>query len=205
LALRVLSLVDRENIPIQTCRVINDVLYDLYPPAPELLPASIQFLHRIKDIIASASRSLVVPILTTLSTSLCRWIEDSLVVFSDEEYNNVVRPHCSIRWQPLSLDSQIIPLYRHSLSMLQSHTPSLEVLNSLASLFVSVFVRIPPPASGPIAFETFWKETYHGLPQFRDQYPDNIRSCLIAFDDVFRDDISLNFSSEIEAFSHVCI
>ena len=44
---------------------------------------------------------------------------------------------------------------------------------------------MPHPAIGPLAFENFWRETYHDLSQYRPFYPDCLKSCLMGFADVY--------------------
>jgi hypothetical protein len=80
-----------ETLPTQTLLLIDSLLYDFYPPLPEVLSASFQCLRLIRDVIKSTSASLLVPLLVALSRSLCQWIEDRSEVLLDTEYNSEVR------------------------------------------------------------------------------------------------------------------
>ncbi|KAF7980499.1 hypothetical protein HWV62_38002 [Athelia sp. TMB] len=42
--------------------------------------------------------------------------------------------------------------------------------------------RVPPPAICPLAFEAFWKGTFHNRTEFLNNLPVDIRDCLRAFD-----------------------
>jgi hypothetical protein len=85
------DLSDQDALPTKTFEVINNVLYDLYPPIPELLVTSLRFLRLLGDIIASVPSSLLLPALTVLSENLCRWIKDESKVLLANEYNDIVR------------------------------------------------------------------------------------------------------------------
>jgi hypothetical protein len=83
--------ISSEYMPAHMFRSIDTILGRIYPPPPELKPACIHFLRYLKDTISSSPKWQVVPMLVTLTRSLCRWIEDDAQVFSDDEYNDVVR------------------------------------------------------------------------------------------------------------------
>jgi hypothetical protein len=96
-----------------------------------------------------------------------------------------------------------MPLYCDTLLTLKQQPPSLESLHSIAPFLVSAFVQVPPPALGPLAFEAFWKETYHLMGQVQGSYPVNIKRCLKTYDMVFDDNLAANISSELESQSSV--
>lgn len=80
--------------------------------------------------------------------------------------------------------------YENILELLQKLPPDLPTLRLLAPFLASAFVRIPPPARGPIAFKRFWDETYKGSnisfsAGDAEGYPPEIRGCLKAFHEVF--------------------
>jgi len=84
------DLSDQDTLPTEILYVINNVLYALYPPRPELLSTSLQFVRLVGDIIASAPFSLIVPVLAALSKNLCRWIADESEALLANEYNDIV-------------------------------------------------------------------------------------------------------------------
>lgn len=46
------------------------------------------------------------------------------------------------------------------------------------------------------AFERFWRVTYHGRPEFYELYPENIKTSLRAFSDVFGGSLAADLSLE---------
>jgi len=83
--------------------------------------------------------------------------------------------------------------YETVLDVLHKSPPDLPTLHLLAPFLASAFVRIPPPARGPMAFKRFWDETYKGSNIFlsagdAQSYPPEIRGCLKAFHEVFGGD-----------------
>lgn len=75
-------------------------------------------------------------------------------------------------------------VYCRALDSLPLLEPSLERLLAISPFLASAFVRMPPPALGPMAFEAFWRGTYHELLQYRPFYPDCLKACLMGFADV---------------------
>jgi hypothetical protein len=83
--------------------------------------------------------------------------------------------------------------YENILEVLHKSPPDLPTLHLLAPFLASAFVRIPPPARGPMAFKKFWDDTYKGSNiSFSvgdaQMYPPEIRGCLKAFHEVFGGD-----------------
>ena len=86
-----------------------------------------------------------------------------------------------------------MPCYETVLDVLQKSPPDLPTLHLLAPFLASAFVRIPPPARGPMAFKRFWDDTYKGSnisfsAEDAQRYPSEIRGCLKAFHEVFGGD-----------------
>lgn len=80
--------------------------------------------------------------------------------------------------------------YETVLDVLHKSPPDLSTLHLLAPFLASAFVRIPPPARGPMAFKRFWDDTYKGSnasfsAEDAQRYPSEIRGCLKAFYEVF--------------------
>ena len=83
--------------------------------------------------------------------------------------------------------------YENILEVLRKSPPDLPTLHLLAPFLASAFVRIPPPACGPMAFKRFWDDTYKGSnisfsAGDTQRYPSEIRRCLKAFYEVFGGD-----------------
>lgn len=83
--------------------------------------------------------------------------------------------------------------YENILDVLHKSPPDLPTLHLLAPFLASAFVRIPPPARGPIAFKRFWDDTYKGTNTSfsagdAQRYPSEIKGCLKAFHEAFGGD-----------------
>lgn len=83
--------------------------------------------------------------------------------------------------------------YETVLDVLHKSPPDLPTLHLLAPFLASAFVRIPPPARGPMAFKRFWDDTYKGSnisfsTGDTQRFPSEIRRCLKAFHEVFGGD-----------------
>ncbi|OJA17222.1 hypothetical protein AZE42_00200 [Rhizopogon vesiculosus] len=90
-------------------------------------------------------------------------------------------------------------LYSDTLTVLERHPLSLEFLHALESFLATGFSRIVPPAFGPLAFERFWRATYHGRRQFSSGIPVGVMSLLSAFVMVFGGDLLAGVSLESQS------
>jgi hypothetical protein len=97
-------------------------------------------------------------------------------------------------------------LYADTLTKLANHPLSTITLRTLTPFFISAFARIPHPALGPLAFQTYWKATYYGKHEYIHHIPLKLRSCLKAFDDAYGDDLGkgLSHDPESQSQSMVC-
>jgi hypothetical protein len=194
-----IDLSESNDLPVDIFPTIDRVLHGLYPPRPELFTTALHIVDLLRGVINSASLCIV-PILTALRTGLCCWIEDKSEIFLDEEFNRVVCAKLPVRSYPNPLIfRQIIPLYRDSLTILRNLPPSSETLDDIAPFLAAAFEHIPPPALGPLAFESFWRSTYHITNKQQVIYPGRIKLCLKAFDDVFGGDLSVGLSLDTES------
>jgi hypothetical protein len=96
-------------------------------------------------------------------------------------------------------------LYADTLTKLRNHPLSADLLQALAPFFASAFVRIPSPAFGPLAFQAFWKATYHEKEEFFRDIPPKLRACLKAFDDAYGDNLAAGLSHDSDSQSMVCL
>ena len=90
-------------------------------------------------------------------------------------------------------------LYSDTLAVLERHPLSLDLLHSMEWFLAAGFSRIVSPALGPLAFERFWRATYHG--RFSSGFPAGIMSLLSALA-VYGGDLLAGVS--LESQSTVC-
>lgn len=95
-------------------------------------------------------------------------------------------------------------LYADFLVALRNQPLSIQLLEDLAPLLSSSFFRIPPPALGPLAFQAFWKASYHRKEEFIKDIPTQIRVCMKAFNDAYGGDLAMGLSHDSESQSTAC-
>jgi hypothetical protein len=92
-----------------------------------------------------------------------------------------------------------MPLYSDTLAVLERHPLSLDFLYSIEFFLAAGFSRIIAPALAPLAFERFWRATYHGQHQFTSDVPAGVISMLTAFTTVFGGDLLTGFPSNSQS------
>ncbi|OAX38765.1 hypothetical protein K503DRAFT_740676 [Rhizopogon vinicolor AM-OR11-026] len=162
--------------------IVNSVLCGTYKPDAELMNGSLQLLQKIQEVIVVSSPNNVLRILESLRTGLQLWIEDKDEVLAEHVFNSV-----------------IMSLYSDTLTVLERHPLSLDFLHAVESFLAAGFSRIVPPAFGPLAFERFWRATYHGRRQFSSGIPTGVVSLLSAFVMVFGGDLLAGVSLESQS------
>lgn len=70
--------------------MVDDILLHLYPPPLEDIHVCLHLICTLKAIIIAAPLSLLVPILASVQSGLCLWIEDKLESVPEVEYNDKV-------------------------------------------------------------------------------------------------------------------
>jgi hypothetical protein len=75
-------------------------------------------------------------------------------------------------------------VYCRALDCMRGLELSLERLIVISPFLATAFVRVPHPALGPVAFEKFWRGTYHELRHYMPSYPDCLKACLMGIADV---------------------
>ncbi|KAG2342192.1 hypothetical protein BDR05DRAFT_1060484 [Suillus weaverae] len=168
--------------PDSLLSVVSSVLQGTYKTNAELMNGSLQLLHSIQTAIVVSSPSHVLRILESLRAGLQLWIEDKEEVLTENEFNLV-----------------IMPLYSDTLAVLERHPLSLDFLNSVEFFLAAGFSRIIAPALAPLAFEKFWRATYHGQHQFTSDIPAGVISVLKAFTTVFGGDLLTGFPSDSQS------
>ncbi|KAJ7134791.1 hypothetical protein C8R44DRAFT_771481 [Mycena epipterygia] len=171
--LTLLSHVDlsgRDTLPEGVISAVNQALCDLYPEQA-LASTSLQLIRRLQDIILSAPPTLALPLLLALQDSICKWLEDDGNALVEDVRKEIIA--C---------------LFSTPLSTICDMEPSGQNLVSISRFLATV-------ADGD-AFERFWRVTYHGRPEFYELYPENIKTSLRAFSDVFGGSLAADLSLE---------
>ncbi|KAG1748753.1 hypothetical protein EDB19DRAFT_1683495 [Suillus lakei] len=168
--------------PDSLLSVVNSVLQGTYKTSAELMNGSLQLLHSIQTTVVVSSPSHVLHIIESLRAGLQLWIEDKEEVLTENEFNLV-----------------IMPLYSDILVVLERHPLSLDFLNSVEYFLAAGFSRIIAPAHAPLAFERFWRATYHGQHEFSSSIPAGVISVLKAFTTVFGGDLLAGFPSDSQS------
>ncbi|KAF8158535.1 hypothetical protein B0H34DRAFT_807999 [Crassisporium funariophilum] len=163
--------------------LVNDVLVASYCIVQEQRDLALEILRLVGRLIAGTATSDIVQLLCTIHTSLSCWIIDADTLLSDDEHNELVTA-----------------LYCASLDKLLHVEPSIAVLETLAPFICSVFERIR--GDGPLAFQSFWRATYHLRPDIpKDGYPLLIKTCLAAWSDFCADSLGDGISLGAESMS----
>lgn len=84
------DLSDTTELPIDMFVIIDAVLLNLYPPAPEHLSTALEILRLLGNIISNALPSLVVQLISSVQWSLCSWLSDASQALLEAEFNAVV-------------------------------------------------------------------------------------------------------------------
>lgn len=201
----ILSHLNLTTLPTDIFTMVDDILVNLYPPHPDDVAASLQLLRTLKALFLAAPSGLLVPLLKTVQAGLCIWIEDKEEAISEPEYNDVVCVGISLeRNMTLQLDLQMMSLYADSLDELCKQPLSVQFLEDLSPFLASSFTRIPAPALGPLAFQAFWRASYHRKEEFLHDIPARVKVCMKAFDDAFGSDLAIGLSHDSESQSTVC-
>jgi hypothetical protein len=187
---------------VELLSLVNGALSDLY--TSESVTVAFKILYALGSIISSTPSSAIVQLLSITQVGLSLWLKDEGKRLSEEDHNDLVSLP-----KVCSLDSiyrsttQITRLYCSSLSVLSGLEPSIDTLQTLEPFLISAFTRIPDPAVGPLAFEDFWRKTYHSQPHIKKQIPDNIRVCLKAFSDWRNNSLAEGISLDSQSQSTV--
>ena len=180
----------------------NGALSDLY--TSESVTVALKILYALGSIISSTPSSAIVQLLSMAQVGLSLWLKDERKRLSEEDHNDLVS--LTTAWFLDSIyrsTTQITRLYCSSLSVLSELEPSIDTLQTLELFLISAFTRIPDPAVGPLAFEDFWRKTYHSQPHIKKQIPDNIRVCLKAFSDWRNNSLAEGISFDSQSQSTV--
>ncbi|KAL1745294.1 hypothetical protein HDZ31DRAFT_36798 [Schizophyllum fasciatum] len=145
-------------------KALDIVLKRMFPPTSDQKAICLDVLSRMASIIRVAVPEVIVPVLMALNGGLCRWLENMDEVMQDSEYNEY-----------------IIPIYAAALARLSLVPPSSDALRALSDFLSSVFYA-PHPGDGPLHFEDFWRDTYHGHARFYPHIPEKLGNCLAALD-----------------------
>lgn len=95
-------------------------------------------------------------------------------------------------------------VYCGILDALRSEKPSLDTLKSISAFLVSAFEHRPPSDVGTLAFNKFWRATYHGIAEYRPFYSELLKACLLGFQDAYGGSIATGLSAYSESQKTVC-
>ncbi|KAF9783539.1 hypothetical protein BJ322DRAFT_160279 [Thelephora terrestris] len=158
----------------------NEWLVKVYPAEESMESTRKEVVQKLflllERTVAASPTNRCSSVVLLMNEALCLWIKDEREALSGAEYNET-----------------IMSCYESILDVLHKSPPDLPTLHLLAPFLASAFVRIPPPARGPIAFKKFWDDTYKGSNASfaagdAQRYPSEIRGCLKAFHEAFGGD-----------------
>ncbi|KAG6829469.1 hypothetical protein H0H92_004431 [Tricholoma furcatifolium] len=175
--LAIMSLVDLSGcsaLPQPLLSVINQSLVSNYPPRPELLTTCLEVIRLLHRIIHGVPQELLVDLLCSVEKGVCCWIGDEKEVMLTREHNTI---------------------------LLRKLPQSLETLIKISPFLSSAFSRQTSAAIGPLSFNEFWRASYHGIGEYRSQYPDCLKACLLGFSDAYGGSIAEGLSMSQETFS----
>ncbi|KAM5535006.1 hypothetical protein V8D89_011379 [Ganoderma adspersum] len=182
--LHMLSLFTTDN---HACRksifleYVGTFLRGLYYETSENIPIAIQVLGHVRRVIQDCPSSVIVPVLSSLADGISAWIGDEDEVLLVQDHNDVV-----------------VPLYCDALNALRKIPMTSDTLQAFATFFCSAFVRIPEPATGPLAFCEFWSHIQPSLAHLNGAYPEEIKAALRASHDVLGIDVPSCLSLETD-------
>lgn len=176
---------------------VGSTLRGLYYEASENIPIAIQALGHIRRVVQDCPENGILSVLSSLADGLSAWIGDEDEVLLVQDHNDVVS-----NLNHLHLDnaygSQVVPLYCDALNALRKIPMTSDTLQAFAAFFCSAFVRIPEPATGPLAFCDFWTHIQPSLAHLNGAYPEEIKAALRASHDVLGIDVPSCLSLETD-------
>ncbi|TFK39035.1 hypothetical protein BDQ12DRAFT_682901 [Crucibulum laeve] len=153
---------------IQFLSIIDYILSSLYPPSPGQKEGCLVLISRLGEVLPLCPPLKIAEVLVAIQDGICCWMKDAENVLEDGDYNIVVDA-----------------LYCGPISVLCQLPPSAELLHSLESFFISGFDRIPHPALGPNAFESFWRLKYHAADDIKRMCPHRLIASVKGWSDPF--------------------
>ncbi|KAG6916033.1 hypothetical protein DXG01_008756 [Tephrocybe rancida] len=164
-------------LPQTVTAIINRTLLSNYPPQAESLTASLEIIRRLAHMIHFLPRGLLVDLICAVEKGVCCWIGDEKEALLTGEHDAVVQQ-----------------LYCSTLKLMRDLPHSLETLVAISPFLSSAFGRLSSFAAGPVAFSEFWRETYHGVEDYRSSYPDCLKACLLGLSDAYGGSIAEGLS-----------
>ncbi|KAJ7245028.1 hypothetical protein B0H12DRAFT_1128337 [Mycena haematopus] len=164
------DLTDMRQLPQAITSTVDKVVCDLYP-RQALASTSLQIIRQLRNVILSAPLSLALPLLLALQDGICKWLEDDDNVLAGDVRTEVTQ---CLFVAPLSTISDLEPTGQNLIS-------------------ISRFIATVADAN---AFESFWRMTYHGRDEFYHLYPENLKTSLKAFADIFGGSLAADLSQE---------
>ncbi|XP_006462383.1 hypothetical protein AGABI2DRAFT_119245 [Agaricus bisporus var. bisporus H97] len=146
---------------------VNTFLVNIYPPSPENHILALQIFGGVAHLVATCNEKNILQLLVLLKDSLSLWFKDAAKSLLQQEHN-------------ILIDN----IYRVSLDILSKLPPAIEIIQALSAYLASSFERMGYPPIGPLAFEKFWRKSYHEQPEsFKRLIPEDLKTCLKAWSD----------------------
>ncbi|KAF9441997.1 hypothetical protein P691DRAFT_779598 [Macrolepiota fuliginosa MF-IS2] len=174
-----------DTLHMDLMHTVNEVLSKLYPSTADDHAFAVHLLGWVARVLSSLDETNLVKPLSCLKKGLCLWLIDEADQLSEHEHSVLVRD-----------------IYCTSLITLSRLPPSVNILQDLSPFLVSSFERIGNPPIGPLAFEQFWRTTYHDQHEsLKRLIPDELRICLKAWSDHCGDSLAEGIASGIDSQS----
>ncbi|KAF9465829.1 hypothetical protein BDZ94DRAFT_1253286 [Collybia nuda] len=158
-----------DTLPLEIFSLVDLVLVSHYSISKsEFLPTLVEILFSLGRIIATASPPMLLQLLAAVEQGLYLWIRDEREVLPQTQH-----------------DALVTSVYCRTLATLRHQEPTLNTLISISTFLTSGFGRLHEPLIGPLAFEDFWRATYHNIDGLRPHYSESLRNCLLAFSDTW--------------------
>ncbi|KAJ6585182.1 hypothetical protein B0H19DRAFT_1108667 [Mycena capillaripes] len=156
-----LDMEEMRELPDALFEFVNDALRSSYPPEPRNKQHALWTLRTLARTVENCPPEHVLDLLRLIEDGVCIWLSDEHQALSEAEY---------------SYDA--VDLYQAILMHARSLPVRLTVLESLASLLESAFIRENTPAMVTEAFAEFWAETYANCPVPEGGWPAEIQTCI---------------------------
>ncbi|KAJ8469957.1 hypothetical protein ONZ45_g16715 [Pleurotus djamor] len=171
--------------PLQYLSVLDATLHKLYDPLPESRSCALHLFPIVLGLIKGTPQLGIFQTLKEIRRSICLWIKDDQTILSDDEYN-----------------TSVIPIYSASLDALRTIPLHANLLHEFCDLFIAAFKRPRSPGLGPTIFKTYWQASFLGHQEFVNAYPDALKQCLRAYDDVFGSHLAVDLSTVDSSSDH---
>ncbi|KXN87615.1 hypothetical protein AN958_08396 [Leucoagaricus sp. SymC.cos] len=180
-------------------KIVSESLVRMYPPTPEDHTMALPILEGVARLVGSCEGETIVRLFALLQDGVCLWLRDEKKSLLEQEHTTLIQT-----------------IYCPSLITLSALPPKLSTLQTLSPFLSSSFERMNYPPIGPLAFEQFWRRTYHDLgneelgqgggddegkeTKFDKRLiPDDLKICLRAWSDHCGDSLAEGLGGESQS------